>query len=223
MAISPVSAAKKEHPIPDLTKGEKPFEETGFNVGPTGFRGWVYRKGTSSEKSRQILVKAVDSGSPADGVLHVGDVILGADGSGRARSPAPFSSDARRTIADAITAAEARDPATLRLLRFREGKTDTVALRLETLGAYADTAPYNCEKSRKILEQGLKAFYQTNEPGTWQLGALVLMAADDPGIPGSDRYQAKAREWVRELIVPASGSSSISVRSSGLMSASKVR
>jgi hypothetical protein len=197
-----LSAAPPKVQNPDLTKGEKPFEETSFNVGPTGFRGWVFHKGTDSSESRQILVKSVDTNSPADGVFLVGDVILGADGTGAAGATPAFRSDARRTIADAITDAEARNPATLKLLHWRNGRTSTVTLTLETMGAYADTAPYKCQKSRKILDKCAKAFYEADEPGAWNLGILVLLAAADPGNPMNDRYLAKAGKWARTMIAP---------------------
>lgn len=197
-------------PPTDLVKGDPPFEDTSFNVGPTGFRGWVFHRGVDSSESRQILVKSVDTNSPADGILKVGDVIVGANGAGG--NPVPFASDARRAIAEAIMQAEARAPATLALLRWRpidgaqggSGATEPVTLTLETMGAYSPTAPYNCAKSRKILLKGAKAFYEADDPGTWNLGVLFLLAADDPSNPDNDLYQAKAREWARELIVPAS-------------------
>lgn len=190
----------RNRPVTDLLKGEEPFEKYDFNVGSTGFRGWVFHRGIDSSESRQILVKRVDKGSPADGILEAGDVILGADGTGK--DPQPFKKDARRTIADAITTAEARNPATLKLLRWRKGETTTITLTLKTLGAYSDTAPYSCEKSRTILNRCARAFYEANDPGTWSLGLFVLLAVNDPQNPENEKYQARAREWARKLIVP---------------------
>lgn len=204
----------------DLTKGYMPKSKPDFNVGPTGFRGWAEnrprRKTPDFSRSRQILVTAVDEtqGSPAAGKLKVGDVILGADGTGAAGEPALFSSNARFSIAGAIADAEARDPATLKLLVWRpkdvetrkEGKQGTVTLTLQTMGAYSDTAPYNCEKSRKILRQGLEAFYSKSEArhngrGVWGLGMLVLMAGDDPTNPRNKLYQERVREWAHMMIM----------------------
>lgn len=209
------TARPKRYPAPDLLKGEQPInwrgkpDKSSFNVGPTGLRGWCFCwEGTDTSTSRQVLVKEVDKGSPADGKFQVGDIILGADGTGN--EPKPFTSDSRITIAKAIGDAEARDPAILKLLRWRpfdgaqgkEGKTETVSLKLETMGAYSPTAPYNCEKSRKILEKGLEAFYKKNDPGSCNLGLLIFLAADDPENPDNEKYQAKAREWARALILP---------------------
>ena len=88
---------------PDLTAGGVPNESPAItiNLGPTGARGWVYHVKADTSESRQILVKVVDSGSPAGGILAVDDVILGADGTGRWRArhrairklPAPAQRD----------------------------------------------------------------------------------------------------------------------------------
>ncbi len=76
---------------PDLTKGEtNGVNRSGtYNLGATGLRGWIYTKpanyldslqGRTTLASRQILVTHVGEKSPADGVIQVDDVILGAGG-----------------------------------------------------------------------------------------------------------------------------------------------
>ena len=117
---------------PDLTNGGVPGDTLTINLGPTGLRGWVYHVKTNTGESRQIHVKSVAAGSPADGILAVDDVILGADGTGA--DPVNFTSDARKSLADAIADAEARNPATLKLIRWRAGVTSTVDLTLQTHG-----------------------------------------------------------------------------------------
>lgn len=185
---------------PDLTKGEKPSEVKSYGMGPTGFVGWIFNNERDSSESRQILVTVVEAKSPADGVLEKDDVILGADGSGAEGAPAKFELDARKALAAAIEAAEARNPAKLKLLRWCKGETTTVTLTLETMGKYADTAPYNCDKSKKILAKGLECLYANGKPKLFNMNALILMAANDPKNPNNEKYQAKAREWVYELI-----------------------
>ena len=64
---------------PDLMKGEPPSTKGGFNVGPTGSRGWAFHRGTDSDKSRQIMVRSVDKGAPAEGRLVEGNLFLGGD------------------------------------------------------------------------------------------------------------------------------------------------
>ena len=105
---------------PDLTNGGVPADAISTNLGPTGMRGWVYHVKANTSESRQIQVKVVGAGSPADGLLAVDDVILGANGTGAA--PVNFSSDARKALADSINDAEARNPATLKLIRWRAGR-----------------------------------------------------------------------------------------------------
>jgi hypothetical protein len=167
--------------IPDFTKGE-PVPE-GFakdwNLGPTGARGWMYSDRMVTSDARQILVTKVDPGSPADGVLAAGDVILGCSGK-------PFSYDPRTEFGKAITTAETDGK--LPLTRWRAGKEEAVTLTLPVLGKYSDTAPYACDKSRRILEQGCKAlslrmaeanYPRTQNPITRSLNALSLLASGD--------------------------------------------
>ena len=104
---------------PDLTAGGVPGDTLTINLGPTGARGWVYHVREKTDESRQIQVKLVDAGSPAAGILAADDVILGANGTGA--NPVNFTSDARKSLATAIADAEARNPADLKLIRWRAG------------------------------------------------------------------------------------------------------
>lgn len=144
-----LAAAKgKAVEMPDFTKGDTLAKDAphDWTLGPTGARGWIFTANGHSRDARQILVTEVAKGSPADGVLSVGDVILGLDGKN-------FSGDARVQFAKAITAAEA-EKGSLRLLRWRGGKSEPVELKLAVLGSYGATAPYDCPKSKRILELG---------------------------------------------------------------------
>ena len=170
---------------PDLTNGGVPGDSKTINLGATGMRGWVYHVGAKSDESRRIQVTAVAAGSPADGILAANDVILGANGSG-AVSVNYFSSDARRALADAINDAEAGDPATLQLIRWRDGATpavETVELSLRNMGAYSTTAPYNnCPKSTKILQEGLAYIMGTDvfgQPVSKETAAAIPFGTRD--------------------------------------------
>ena len=191
---------------PDLTDGGTPDNSRTTNLGPTGVRGWVYhvnsggRRADSSE-ARQILVTNVAAGSPAAGILAPDDVILGADGTGL--GVVQFSYDARKEFADAINDAEARAPATLSLLRWRDGTTTTVTLTLQTMGAYSATAPYNCPKSALILSQGLQAIMSGETAGRYSFGTLSLLAANDPSDPDNAARMARAQNEARALIPSA--------------------
>ena len=68
--------------VPDFTAGDTIPEgaKHDWNLGPTGARGWIYSNKLETTQARQILVTQVREGSPADGVLKPGDVILGLAG-----------------------------------------------------------------------------------------------------------------------------------------------
>lgn len=146
-------AAKPQQSLtaPDFTRGGKPDDSHDWTLGPTGARGWIFTANGHSHDARQILITDVAKGSPADGVLAKGDVILGANG-------VNFTSDARVQFANVIAFAESEKGAgKLLLLRWRDGKTDTAELKLAVLGSYSATAPYDCPKSKRIFELGCKS------------------------------------------------------------------
>ena len=185
---------------PDLTTGGVPTDNDQWNLGPSGMAGWCYRDGQATANARQFLVRSVAGGSPAAGIMAVNDVILGASGTGA--DPVNFTLDARIAFAQAITDAEERNPATLKILRWRAGVTSIESLTLETLGAYSATAPYNCPKSAAILEKGIQWMVNTNaDDGNWRYSALTLLAANDPANPNNAARQAKATTELRQLIL----------------------
>lgn len=166
---------------PDFTRGETVPEGAthDWTLGPTGARGWMHSNKLETTEARQILVTEVEPGSPADGVLEPGDVILGA--AGRA-----FTFDPRVELGRAITRAEGLG-GRLFLVRWRDGRRKRVTIKLPVLGRYAPTAPEACEKSRLILERGCEALAarMEAEPGRGNpiersLNALALLAGGNP-------------------------------------------
>ena len=186
---------------PDLTRSNTVDRKLTYNLGATGMRGWIYTKpaeyldsvqGRTTAASRQILVTHVGAKSPADGVMHVDDVILGAGGT-------LFSDDARKSIAVAIQEAEKEaNGGILKLTRWRAGKTEEAQLTMRVLGTYSDTAPYNCPKSKRILEEACKVLEK--EPlreNLWgAVNGLALMAT------GNSDYLPKVRELARKMGPP---------------------
>ena len=151
------AGASKEAPVPDLTAGGKIDHKTAWTLGSTGARGWVYSDGRSTDRSRQIYITAVSDDSPAAGVLREGDVILGAQGN-RWQELQRFTSDARKAVSEAVTDAEqVKNAGALRLLRWRAGKEDIVTLKLEVMGSFSDTAPFDCAKTDKIVDKTVAA------------------------------------------------------------------
>jgi hypothetical protein len=167
--------------MPDFTEGDTVAKDGphDWTLGPTGARGWIFTANGHSRDARQILVTAVAQGAPADGVLRVGDVILGVEGK-------DFSGDARVVFAKAITAAEA-ETGTLQLLRWRAGKTEAVEVKLAVLGTYSAIAPYDCPKSKRLFELGCaslakrmvdeKTYTKNLNPIPRALNALALLAS----------------------------------------------
>lgn len=184
LAISTTHAAPgKSVPMPDLTKGDAipAGANHDWNLGATGARGWIHSDKLTTTSARQIAITRVEPGSPAAGALAVGDVILGVGGMG-------FSSDPRSEFGRALTLAESESAGgTLTLTRWRDGETSEVSLKIPVLGDYSATAPYDCPKSRRILEQGCKALaaeiskpsYRPN-PVSRSLNALALLASGNP-------------------------------------------
>jgi hypothetical protein len=87
--------------IPDFTKGDKIPENAShdWNLGATGARGWIFCDKLVTSDARQIYVTEVENDSPSDGILAIGDVILGVDGK-------TFSRDSRTELGEALTRAE---------------------------------------------------------------------------------------------------------------------
>ena len=170
--------------IPDFTKGGTiPAEaKHDWNLGPTGLRGWMFCDKLVTTDARQIAVTSVAKGSPADGLIAVGDVILGVAGK-------PFSFDPRTEFGKAITSAESQSVGgKLALTRWRNGNINEVELQLPVLGTFSDTAPYDCPKSNQILVRGLKTlagrmsqpdYATTEDPIPRSLNALALLAGGD--------------------------------------------
>jgi len=128
-----------------------------WNLGATGARGWAYGFGGHTNDSREIVIKSIEKGSPADGVLRRYDVITGANGKA-------FTSDARKAIGWALTEAEkSANKGQLRLTRWRDGQTTEVTIQLPLTGEYSPTSPFDCRKSEKILA-GAAAYLAEHMP-----------------------------------------------------------
>ena len=200
-------ARRGKPPVPDLTKGGTKDDKHGWNLGPTGARGWIWGWLLETTDARQILITRVDKGSPADGVLRAGDVILGAGGKA-------FTADARKSLARAITEAERQqNKGILKLIRWRpfdsastsaeaaadkqggDGKQRNVEIKLPVMGSYSDTAPFNCPKSNKILEAGCR-YIASHMKGAGipdKMNALALLAS------GRKKYLPAVRELAHKV------------------------
>ena len=198
-------AASPRPEVPDLTEGGRSDAKHDWNLGPTGARGWIWGWNLETTDSRQILITSVAAGSPADGILQEGDVILGVDGE-------QFSGDARKSFGAAVGAAETvQQGGKLSVLRWREGKTDSVTIQLRILGSYHDRSPWDCEKSAKIIEAGCAHIVNNLKEGIdGKVNVLALLAS------GNEEYMPIVRDYARRLgptdlrldMSPASGMAS---------------
>lgn len=170
-------------PHPDFTKGDTipPGAVHDWSLGATGARGWMFSDKLVTSDARQISITRVDPDSPADGILEVGDAVLGI-------ADRRFSYDPRTEFGKALTMAESEESeGTLSLIRWRAGEISTVSVKLPVLGTYSETAPFDCPKSKRILEQGCQALakriadtsYRQNAI-TRSLNALALLASGNP-------------------------------------------
>ena len=191
--------------LPDFTKGEKipAGANHDWNLGATGARGWMYCEKMVTTDARQIYITKVDKGTPADGVLAVGDLILGVGGKS-------FSYDPRTEMGKALTLAESEGgKGNLTLTRWRAGTATEVVVKIPVLGNYSATAPYNCPKSKRILEQGCKdlamrmedpSYAKRMNPIPRSLNALALLASGDRSyLP----LIKKETEWAEDFTTEA--------------------
>ncbi len=185
---------------PDFTKGGSIPSDAkhDWNLGPTGARGWMHTEHFVTSLTRQIYITKVEKGSPAASILQVGDVILGVGGK-------LFSYDPRTEMGKAINTAEKEENAgALSLIRWRDGESKHVVLRLSVLGSYSAAAPYDCPKSQRIFEQGCEAlakrvddptYARTQNPITRSLNALALLAS---GNKKYERLIKKEAQWAAD-------------------------
>lgn len=167
VALSLVPSHGQEKNLAQLPKHLTPLPYAGIrnyhvtqNLGPTGARGWIFGHVQDTNESREILIKSIEPGSPADGSLEPYDVIVGAatppetPAATWTAAPAlkPFDSDARLSFARAVTWAESdAGKGALTLLVARNGETKTVTLTLPVLGTYAGGDILECPKAQKIV------------------------------------------------------------------------
>jgi HEAT repeat protein len=167
LAASPLAIGQDAPP--DFTKGDAIPEKArhDWNLGATGLRGWMFTRDFSTKHARQIKVTAVADGSPANGTMQVGDVILGVSGK-------PFAYDPRTEFGKALTIAESgKGAGKLTLTRWRDGKQEDITITLPVLGSYSATAPYDCAKSKLILGKGCATLAKQIADPSYKPDAIV--------------------------------------------------
>ncbi|GAF97658.1 unnamed protein product, partial [marine sediment metagenome] len=85
----------------------------------------------------------------------------------------------------------------LKLIRWRKGKTENITLPLKVMGTYGPTAPMDCRKSKRILDNGCK-YIEKNGIGrgiTGHINALALLAS------GEKKYLPMVRDYAHKIRV----------------------
>ena len=182
--------------VPDLTQTID-FERKGeYHLGPTGAKGWIYTpKNFMTTRARQILITQVATGSVADGVLEVGDVILGV-------GDKHFTTDARMAFGNAIDSAEQKENGgVMEIIRWRAKKGATpragsetkVKLKLKVMGSFSDAAPWDCPKTKRIMDDALKVLTEQKDFGKFGASALALLAT------GEKQYIDLVSKYIHEV------------------------
>jgi Family of unknown function (DUF6288) len=170
-----------------------------FHLGPTGL--WGFPAG------RNIWVKQITPGSPADGKVLPGDVIYGING-----KAFPADRESRYSFALAITEAETKEAGGKLTLNIRRnGAFIQVPIQLKAMGSYSATTPWDCEKSKNIIadaeeymRKGLRPETGLPDDGTYMFGywhdsVLFLLATGNPETQGFvRRYILKTKKALDE-------------------------
>lgn len=174
-------------------KGERTFG----HVGVTGLKLRIYEGST-------ITVEETVPGTPAAGKFTKGEVITGVNGVAL-KGNNPFI-----VMGSTLTSAEAMDGKLVFEVREAGGlKIKQVELQIPVLGAYSETWPLNCAKSRAIIKQAAAYYAATKKyadgsdedsPGEYAshgiggaLAALFLLST------GDDQYLPRVKDYVDHL------------------------
>lgn len=145
------------------------------HLGPTGMFGVT----TPTE----ITITKVAEGSPAEGKVKEGDVIVRAGG-------IAFKDQTRKQFAGAVDAAETEKGKGVLRLELKDGRK--VDLQLEVLGSYSATAPYDCSKTDAIITRAAEAIIAKKKygRGDMNIGLLGLLAT------GEEKYVNHVRDVI---------------------------
>lgn len=151
-------------------------------LGPTGIM--------AQGKGKELVVKNIDAGSPAEGRVKKGDTIIGAGGK-------PFSNNARRELAFAIDDAERSESKGVLSLTLKGGQE--ITLQLQALGTYSDTAPWNCPKTDAIVTRIADQMIESGSYAKGQIpvGWLGLLATGEAKYINVVRAELAKQDWAK--------------------------
>ncbi|MCF7675241.1 MAG: DUF6288 domain-containing protein [Akkermansiaceae bacterium] len=156
------------------------FEDKEHHLGPTGLFGVT--------SPTDIRVTKVEQGSPADGKIKEGDVIVAVSGG-------KFKANTRMVLADAIDKAETEQAKGILTLDLNDGRK--VDLQLKVLGAYSATAPYQCPKTDAIITRVAEAIIRSKEFAAHgvPIDLLGLLATGEPKYVGVVQDVIHSAPW----------------------------
>jgi len=140
--------------------------------GPTGMNGWIFND--------TLVVREVENGSPADGIVLPNDIITAVNGR-------PLGGEPLKVFGEQVEVSEQSGRMDLLVLRGGRKKQLTAAIR--KLGAFGKDWPYDCAKSRAIHLDACEYLARIqNTDGTFDgrihvgfaLNGLTWLAAEDP-------------------------------------------
>ncbi|MDT8389843.1 MAG: DUF6288 domain-containing protein [Lentisphaeria bacterium] len=189
------------------------------HYGPTGFFAKRYPD--------HLVVDLVEQGSPADGKLQAGDVIVAVDGQpipldaytlfteaidkaeteeggGKLRltvrrAPELMSKDPKPQPPKESTKSEIRNPKSEISLGeiSNASREEDVTLQLKVLGAYSPSAPVNCAKTDALITQTADYLVKSGDYGKLNWGLLGLLATGEEKYIKVVRDHLHAAEWAQ--------------------------
>jgi hypothetical protein len=169
-----------------------------FMVGVTGILAEI--------KGGALRVTKVTPDTPAAGRLKPGDVLQTVNG------VSLEVQDPRHPLGFAINEAEGRD-GRMAFAILRDGRKQTVTIRLEAIGRYSPTFPLQCKKSKRIVEEAAAFILKQGGPGggiTGNLEGLFLLST------GEKKYLPAVEACAVKLAAGKCGTSTWAIGYSGI-------
>lgn len=143
--------------------------------GYTNFTGWLGPVGIMvGPFGPNMGLREIKAGSPAEGKLFVGDVIYSANGR-------MLGDRAELVMSSAITESETEDRNGKLVLGVRRGAENLdVELKLDVMGTYSSTSPYDCPKTEKIVDKLEDYLVKGGGSDFLATDTLFLLAAGSP-------------------------------------------
>lgn len=190
LAAAAAGAAPEYYTEPPLY-GMRPRPNAEIEMGPIGATGIEAR----IYPGVRVTVEHIQPDTPAAGKLNQGDVVLGINGAMlEGKNPLVV-------LGTALTAAEATDGnLTFDLKPANQGASKQVTITIPVLGAYSQTFPLNCAKSKAIVSRAAQ-FYSGKDrlKGHGFLNGLACLFLLSTG---DDRYVPRVKEYFSQFLKP---------------------